>query len=220
MLLSQNIDKPEMIMDWKDFRTMARDLVNEKYIPVFGHFCNELEQVVVECILLAKKKGYEEMTFLINSNGGWNDAFTGIKSMMVITEIKFTGFVTSRARSNGFRLLQHCHRRLAVRNSELLFHWGQTRLDNNEIAALMNGQTWPTEHVIKIRDAIVQEIHERTDVPMKNLYEFALYDRPFTAEEGLALNFLDEIVEDTPQLIKKALSEHPDIPSESKDKKK
>jgi len=206
-----------MIIDWKNFRSMALEMTEKGYIPVFGKFCPELEEVVVESIFQAKKQGKKKVTLLINSNGGQNDSFTAIKSAMVISEMEFTGFVMSRARSNGFRLLQHCHNRLAVRNAELMFHWGQSSLGNSEIASLMDGQTWATDHIVTQRKAMAQEVHERTGVPLNKLYELARYDRMLTAQEGMELNFIDEIVEDTPQAIKKALENAPEPPDDNTD---
>jgi len=194
-----------MIMKWEEYLAMATKMTEEGYIPVFGPFETELEEIVVGCIFLAKSKGQKEITFLINSNGGKSDCFTAIKSAMIISKINFTGFVMSRARSNGFRLLQHCHKRVAVRNAELLFHWGHNPIGNSEIAALINGDKWVIEHIVTSSKATAQEVHERTGIPLKTLYQYALYERPFTAEEALDLKMLDEIVEDFPLSVKKAL---------------
>jgi ATP-dependent protease ClpP protease subunit len=205
--LSSTLGEKKMILDWKQYRGIALSLVDDGYIPVFGDFCNELEEVVVECILAAQKKGKKEISLLINSNGGDDSCFNGIKTAMMLTDIEFTGLVMSRARSNGFRILQHCHKRKAISNANLLWHWGTVGLNNGEIAAIMDGQSWPMERIKVLRDTSLQEIFNRTGVSIEKLMEYALYERDFMASEALELNFIDEILEDVPSKIKKKSSE-------------
>lgn len=199
-------EESNLILDWKQFRELAISLVDDGYILVFGKFCDELEQVVTECILSAQKKGKKQMTMLINSNGGTDTCFNGIKAAMMLTEIEFIGLVMSNAQSNAFRLLQHCHKRKAIRNAFLMWHWGNTGFGNGQIAAVMRGQDWPYKHMKAWRDASLQEIHERTGVSIEELQEFADFERRFMATEALELNFIDEILEDVPAKIKKANS--------------
>jgi len=194
-----------MIADWKDYRQMSLGLVENGYIPVFGEFCPELEEIVVECILMAFKKGKKTMTLLINSYGGKDNSFNGIKAAMTMTGIQFTGLVMSRASSNGFRLLQHCHKRQAIRNAMLMFHWGQWPLGNSELAALLAGQNWPLDLLLEARRTILQEVHQRTGVSIDQLTEFALYERFFTAEQALQLNFIDKVIDDIPTKMKHSL---------------
>lgn len=186
---------------------MALDMAADSYIPIYGEFCKELEEIVVECIELAKRKGKKTVTLLINSNGGSDDSFTSIKGAMEHSKLEFTGFVTARARSNGFRLLQHCHTRVAVRNATLLFHWGYHKLINSDIAALMDGENGPIDYLVNTRKVIAQEVHQRTGVPIKDLYKYALYERQFLAEDARNMNFIDEIVEDVPDRVQKAEKE-------------
>jgi ATP-dependent protease ClpP protease subunit len=198
-----------MISEWKDFREQAIQLFKDGYIPVFGFFVPELEEIVVECILGARKLEIKSMTLLINSNGGANDCFTGIKAAMAESKIEFTGLVMSRAKSNGFRLLQHCHIREAVRNAELLFHWGGGGFNNGEISAIMEDQLWPVEHIKTQRYAMAEEVHQRSGVSMKDLFNYALYERSFTAEEALKLNFLDRVRDELPPKMKKVDASSP-----------
>ncbi len=187
-----------MIKDWKTFRDMALELAKKGFIPVYGDFCVELEEVVTECIFLAQKQGMKSVTLLINSNGGQNDCFTAIRAAMLQSGIEFTGFVMARARSNGFRVLQVCKIRKALSNSELMFHWGQYRLENNELSAIMEGHDWVLEHVRSGRLTMIQEVSDRTGVSVDDLRQYALFERNFSAEEALKVKFVDEVVKDPP----------------------
>ena len=187
-----------MIKDWKVFRDMALEHAKTGVIPVYGEFCIELEEVVVECIWLAQKSGHKKVTLLINSNGGINDCFTSIWAAMIQSGIEFTGLVTARARSNGFRLLQVCKFRKALSNADVMFHWGQYRLDNGEIAAIIAGQDWILERVRNGRMTMLQEVNARTGIPVSDLTQYALYERNFSAEDALKIGFIDEIVKDSP----------------------
>ena len=187
-----------MIKDWKTFRDMALDLTKKGYIPVYGDFCPELEEVVTECIFLIQKQGMKTATLLINSNGGQNDCFTAIRAAMLQAGIEFTGLVMARARSNGFRLLQICKTRKALSNSDLMFHWGQYRLENNELSAIMEGHSWVLRHVRNGRLTMIQEVSKRTGVSIENLRQYALFERNFSAEEALKMNFIDKVVRDPP----------------------
>ena len=187
-----------MIKDWKVFRDIALEHAKAGYIPVYGDFCIELEEVVVECIWFAQKCGHKKVTLLINSNGGTNDCFTAMWAAMIQSGIEFTGLVMARARSNGFRLLQVCKLRKALSNADVMFHWGQYRLDNGEIAAIMAGQSWIAERVRNSRTTMLQEISARTGVSVPDLIQYALYERNFSAEEALRIGFIDEVVQNPP----------------------
>lgn len=198
-----------MIKDWNTFRDMALELVSDGFVPVFGEFCPELEEIVCDCILLAKKKGQKNVTLLINSNGGQNDSLTAIRSSMYQSEIEYTGFVMSRARSNGFRLLQTCKRRVAHSNALLVFHWGHYMLDNSELSAIVKGHSWVAQHIQNVHLTSLEEVNERTGVPIETLIEFATLQRTFTAREALEIGFIDEVVYDIP-VSYQAVKEHLD----------
>lgn len=188
----------QMIKDWNTFRDMALDLTKKGFIPVYGEFCPELDEVITECIFIAQKHGMKEVTLLINSNGGQSDCFTSIRAAMFQSGISFTGLVMARARSNGFRILQVCKTRKALANSEIMFHWGQYRLENSEIAAIMEGHTWVLEHVRRTRSTILSEVSARTGISIVDLQQYALFERNFTAEEALGVGFIDDVVVDPP----------------------
>jgi ATP-dependent protease ClpP protease subunit len=187
-----------MIKDWKTFREMALEYAKRGFIPVYGEFCMELEEVVLECIFFTQIQGMKSVTLLINSNGGSNDCFTAIRAAMLLSGIEFTGFVMARAISNGFRLLQTCKIRKALANSGLMFHWGSYRLMNNELSAIMSNRDWTLEHVRNGLLTTLQEISDRTGVPTKTLCQYALFERDFTADEALTINFVDEVAKEPP----------------------
>lgn len=191
-----------MIVDWKEYRLMALSLLEIGYIPVYGIFCEELKEVIVECINKAMKEGKKEVTLLIDSGGGADSCFNSIKGAMTITNIKFIGLVTGRAASNAFRLLQHCDERKAIRNATLLFHWGSVSFYNNELHAIMTGETWPIDDYVKYRQATLREVHERTGTSEDDLMKYAGQERNFLAESAKEMNWIDEVIVDVPAKVK------------------
>ena len=194
-----------MIKDWNAYADIAFQLLERVgMIPVFGEFKEELEEVVVDCVAKARLKGRKQITFIINSNGGSNDTLTSMRGITILAGLKTVGIVIARARSNGFRLLQLCEKRLAIPGANLMFHWGSCSLGNADISALMDGQDWPIEHIKRVRFAYASEIAARTGISLEALMQYANYERQFTAEQALEVGLLDEII---PRIPEEASSE-------------
>ncbi len=197
-----------MIMDWSEFREMALVLSEIGYIPVFEDLTANLEEIVRECILKLRARDIKEAIFLIDSAGGSNCSFASIKGAMLTSGLTFTGIVLGRACSNAFQLLQQCNKRIAVVDSVLIFHWGSQVLDNQQLAALISGDTWPIEHALNIELVTAQSISERTGVSVEQLKDFAWQEREFSAQEALKMNFIDEILQEVPQNVELVLSKN------------
>lgn len=191
-----------MIIDPVEFRRLAISLASNQCIPIFGEINAQLEEIVIESIFKFRSGGDKKVTLLINSGGGFDYCYTGIKAAMLESGIAFRGLVMSRAHSNGFRILQDCDSRVAVSDATLMFHWGGARLGNSELAALMAGETWPTEAVINTQLLVLRQAIARTGLSEEDLRRFALYERYFSAEEALKFNMIDEIIPDLPARIK------------------
>ena len=191
-------DRPRMIKDWKMYREQALKLAEEGTILVYGEFCPEMEEIVLDALQVARSKGKKEATVLINSNGGKNRAYTTIKSAMALSGMKFTAIVIGAAYSNGFMLLQTCHRRLAVPGSFVMFHWGSSTLLNSELAAIFAGETWPIETMKRSEMQAAEFVANRTGVSIERLIEFALYERNFMVEEAVRVGFLDAVLPELP----------------------
>lgn len=203
-----------MSRDWNEYRKMSHGLYKLGYIPILTEMEENLKNITVNLISKAMSKKVNKLTFLIDSEGGSDSCFNAIKSMMTIAEINFSGLVVGQACSNAFRLLQHCDTRLGIRNATLIFHWGQTQILNGEIAALMDGDTWPIEHILAWRTATLNEVHERTGVNIADLKKFALSERTFMADEALKLNMIDEIIDDLPARVYSELNGHKSLQNE------
>lgn len=115
---------PRMVKDWRTYREQALKLAEEGTIILYGEFCWEMEEIVLDALQVARAKGKKVATVLINSHGGKTNVYTTIKGAMALSGMKFTGIVIGIAASNGFMLLQTCHRRLAIPGSLIMFHWG------------------------------------------------------------------------------------------------
>lgn len=198
-----------MIADPKEFRSLAMQLAEIGYIPVFGEMNENLDEIVVECILKCIQKKVKKVTFLINSGGGFNNTYSAIVAAMYearLADTCFDGLVMGKACSNAFMLLQHCDKRSATRDSMLMFHWGSQKLGNSELSALIAGETWPIEHAKRVEMVTAEIVSDRSGISVEQLISFALYERWFVAEEALAMKFIDEIVQDLPQKVKAGLT--------------
>lgn len=184
-----------MLIDWKEYRAYALEQAKvNSHIPIFGKLTSEICDITQECIHVLTLNGCKCATFLIDSGGGSNDVYTQIKSIMSLSGMDFTGLVTSFAASNAFHLLQACDIRLAMQGTTLLLHWGETRLGNNALNAIMGKNNWPIERIIREQEARMGELHKRTGIEIDQLYAFAADERLFTAEEACNLNFLDRVI--------------------------
>ncbi len=187
-----------MIRDWTLYRENVLRQAGQGIIPIFGKFGEELEEITIDAIEVARQRKLTRVAFWINSFGGANHAYNAIKGAVLISGIIFTGTVFGYAHSNAFQLLQLCSHWQAVRTSSLKFHWGSYTHDNAEIAAILAGAAWPIERVKAVELEEAEFVSRRTGVSLSMLQEFALYDRTFLATEALNMNFLDELLDDLP----------------------
>ncbi len=190
-----------MIKKWETYREEALKMAEEGYILIFGEFCPELEEIVMECLLIAMSKGKKQATLLINSFGGKNHAYNSIKGTMAVSGLKFTGIVLGYAMSNGFHILQLCHKRVATKTSTVMFHFGTAQFSNNEIAAVRRGETWPIDHMLQKEMLEAEAVSKRTKVALKTLIGYAEQERDFTGQEAINAGFLDEVIDDLPAEI-------------------
>jgi ATP-dependent protease ClpP protease subunit len=188
-----------MSIDWKDYRLMALELLKTSYLPIWGEFNQEMEDILVECLTQAQIRKKKKIILLINSQGGWNKTYSALKGMMAGTGIEFTGIVVGQALSNAFNLLQLCAKRKAVPDATLMFHWGQQRLSNSELAALIAGETWPIQRATQAELLTADVVSQRTGIPVEELKVWALHERSFLADEALRHNLIDEVLPHLPQ---------------------
>lgn len=191
-----------MIKDWKSYREQALRMAEDGYILVFGEFCPELEEIVIDSLFLAKSKGKKQVTLLINSFGGKNSAYNSIKGAMTVSGLKFVGIVLGYAKSNAFHLLQLCHKRIALKITTLMFHWGSYQFNNSEISATRRGETWPLDLMIQCELLEAECVSKRTGMPLEKLIEYAEQERNFTGADAVKVGFVDELIDDLPADIK------------------
>jgi ATP-dependent protease ClpP protease subunit len=191
----------EPLMGWEAYRKMALDMTAEGFIPIFGKFDRDLKEVTRECIIFAKSQGKEQISLLIDSGGGQMDTTSTIRACMLLSEIEFTGIVLGRAMSAAFNLLQTCHKRIALPNASLMFHWGSRTFTNSALAALNSGNMHPIESYLKEAAQVVKYISERSGLTEEKLRELATYDMHLTALDGIEMGLLDSLLENLPKNI-------------------
>lgn len=184
---------------------MALAMTRKGYIPVYGDFDSLMEEIVIACITEAQLRGQKELTLLINSDGGGNNAAAAIRSTMTKSGIHFTGYVVSRARSNGLLTLLHCHRRIASFEATLMFHWGYWRFDNGMLAELVeaalmpddekpkDSHLWPVRTVVSALITTAKRVADASNLTLEELVRMAVVERDLRAEEALDMGLIDEI---------------------------
>lgn len=194
---------PPSPYDSRDFVRSVMEMAKLGTIPVVGPFLPEMQQTVVEAIFVAKAsllpQRKEWVTFLIDSNGGYIDMLNGIRAAMVESGMKFRGSVQSKARSAGFMLLQYCNWRVALSNSELLFHYGGAGLWNDELSSIVEDHEYVIKYHKQRLDKMVSDIQTRTGLSKETLHDLAKYQRDILAERALEMNLLDEVITSVPK---------------------
>ena len=194
---------PPSPYDSRDFVRSVMEMAKLGTIPVVGPFLPEMQQTVVEAIFVAKAsllpQRKEWVTFLIDSNGGYIDMLNGIRAAMVESGMKFRGVVQSKARSAGFMLLQYCNWRVALSNSELLFHYGGAGLWNDELSSIVEDHEYVIKYHKQRLDQMVSDIQARTGLSKETLHDLAKYQRDILAERALEMNLLDEVITSVPK---------------------
>jgi ATP-dependent protease ClpP protease subunit len=194
---------PPSPYDSRDFVRSVMEMAKLGTIPVVGPFLPEMQQTVVEAIFVAKAsllpQRKEWVTFLIDSNGGYIDMLNGIRAAMVESGMKFRGSVQSKARSAGFMLLQYCNWRVALSNSELLFHYGGAGLWNDELSSIVEDHEYVIKYHKQRLDQMVSDIQARTGLSKETLHDLAKYQRDILAERALEMNLLDEVITSVPK---------------------
>jgi len=194
---------PPSPYDSRDFVRSVIEMAKLGTIPVVGPFLPEMQQTVVEAIFVAKAsllpQRKEWVTFLIDSNGGYIDMLNGIRAAMVESGMKFRGSVQSKARSAGFMLLQYCNWRVALSNSELLFHYGGAGLWNDELSSIVEDHEYVIKYHKQRLDQMVCDIQARTGLSKETLHDLAKYQRDIFAERALEMNLLDEVITSVPK---------------------
>ena len=189
--------------DSRDFCRSVLEMAKMGTIPVIGPFVPEMQQSVVEAIFVAKSallpQRKEWVTFLIDSNGGYVDMLNGIRAAMLESGLKFRGSVQSKARSAGFMLLQYCNWRVALSNSELLFHYGGAGLWNDELSSIVEDHEYVIRYHKQRLEQMVTDLQNRTGLAREILHDLAKYQRDILAEKALEMNLIDEIVNSVPK---------------------
>lgn len=203
-----------MIVDYVKFRDNALLMAEGGYVPIFGEFLEPLGEVVNECIWKIKRASKKDAILLIDSNGGDNAVFSSIRATMVESGLIFRGLVLGKAYSNGFNILQACHKREILSGANVLFHWGSQQIGNNMLNALINGKKWVPEYIVEKELVVLRFVSKRTGISEKVLMELAAEERMIPAKFALELGMVDEIIDTIPVEVSTALKEvRTDIPA-------
>jgi ATP-dependent protease ClpP protease subunit len=189
---------PPSPYDSRDFKISVFEMAKTGVIPVVGYFGPEMAETVVQAIFIAKeamlKTRQEWATFLIDSNGGSVDHLNSIRSAMIESGLKFKGSVQSKARSAGFILLQYCHWRKALSNSELLFHFGGAGMSNDDLATVVEDTEWVIRYHKMRLDQVISDICQRSGLSKETVFDLGKYQKDILAEKAMEMGLLDEVI--------------------------
>jgi ATP-dependent protease ClpP protease subunit len=179
------------------FIKAAKESASIGKVMVNGRFNHEMQDLVVDCIYIAKqnlllqKKVWCQL--LIDSNGGDTNVLNSIRFAMHDSGLKFHGIVQSRARSCGFDLLQSCNWRSALSNSEILTHYGYDNLSNNQFSGLLENHEYVINYHRTRLDQYNRDLAARSGLSLEKIHELNRFERNILAEEALSLGLIDEI---------------------------
>lgn len=184
------------ITDWDAFVQMSQRCAEQGTVLVYGEFTDQLMQLVRQSIHTIVAAGFPHITLRINSMGGDDDAYRGIVGALYEAELVTTGVVEGVAESNAAFLLEKLSNRYMRPGTSLMFHYGGTELDNQELAAILDGENWVLE---KLRMFFLGEFPEivkrsRGKISLKLLKEICRQERRLEAQQALTLGLIDKIV--------------------------
>jgi ATP-dependent protease ClpP protease subunit len=183
----------------EDFIKNSLDEAKFGRVPIYGEFDQNLENLVIKCILIASRSEKLETpgwcTLFIDSKGGSIPSQLRILSTMKESKLKFKGYVVYKAISSGFNLLQNCDWREGNPYSQYLFHYGDRgyNLNNHQQALLLEGNFDRIKLINEENRVRLEETSQRTKLTVTELHELAKKDKYLTASEALEFGFIDEI---------------------------
>lgn len=183
-------------VNWEKYREDALKLVREKQaIPLMGEICEELEAIVIECLMEANFRDLKKVTLVINSNGGNLSSAHGIANTIRLSKTKVVGVVLSKAKSAAMMILQACSERIACSGATMLMHWGRTNFLNYELDAIMRGEgDWVIRQVIERNEDLVAALMNKSKLTKDQIWEMCRQERNLSAREALEFDLIDRIV--------------------------
>ncbi|MBU0650087.1 ATP-dependent Clp protease proteolytic subunit [Patescibacteria group bacterium] len=187
-----------MDVNWGKYRDDALSAVrNRGVIPISDEITTELSTIVSECALEAMLRRIKRLTVLIDSCGGNTNAGIGIAnalSLIAANGVEVTGLVLSRAFSSAFMILQSCQTRVACRGACLMMHWGQTRLQNDELNAIMKGEEdWVLAQIRDSRREMIAIFAKRSGLEEEVLWRMCEQEMWLYPTRAKELNLIDRI---------------------------
>jgi ATP-dependent protease ClpP protease subunit len=197
----------------EEYVAIAHEYATKGKIMCQGQFNRDMEELVPNLIYVAgvaaKERGQEWLTIQINSYGGEVAVLDAIRAAMYETRLKFVGFVMTRAMSAAFDLLQHCDWRVGLSGMLLMAHYGNTGMSNAMLAVLHESPKMALELERARIEESLQFYARRSGLPAKRIHELCRSDIRFTANQALAMGFLDEVIEPAPTRSTRPPADYP-----------
>jgi ATP-dependent protease ClpP protease subunit len=189
-----------MNTNWDKYHDDAVRAVRDKgVIPIVTDIKPELASIVIECVLEAILRNIKNITVLIDTNGGEVKAGISIANSLALAAangVDVRGLVLSKASSAGFIILQACNQRIACRGSSLMVHWGQSSLQNRDIAEIVSGKECQAlEQIINSRNEMLAMLVTRSGLAEEKIREMCDNETSLYPQQAMDLNLLDSITD-------------------------
>jgi len=182
---------------------IRNDLLNSGILYLHGKIDDRMASDFGKAMIwLNNKRWHEyhrkEIVLYIDSYGGAIHAAMSIYDMIYCSPVPVTGIVYRQAYSAAAVILQACHERVAMQNADLLFHpciFDMVEFHHIDEEEMKSSLRLPRER----ENSIKRIVAVRSGKSEEDAWAFIKEERYISAEEALALGFVDRVIYSIPE---------------------
>lgn len=198
-------EKPENVKKLSSIDTTRFN--SQGMIIIDGEFNHQLAGNIhtqfESAIQAATKMNRDYVILIIDSIGGFIAILNKIIGLMHLyrpkPDFKYVGVAIGLCNSSGFNLLQNCDWRVGLSSSSYVFHFGSKRFGNQALSNAISDPEWYLKSEYSYLTSWLQIISKRSGQSIEFLKMIARMETQMTPEIALEYNFIDEIVDCTPE---------------------
>lgn len=179
---------------WEEIKIkFANSLIERRKIYLGGDIEGGLANQVGKMILYLNSKGSEEISLVINSDGGSVSAGLDIYDVIRYSPAPVNGIVYRRANSMATVILQGCAKRIAMPHAVFAFHKLQLSIsgDWDELEETLKNKT---DEMRKYQDELYKILSFRSRLEIEKIKEICKKKMTLSAVQMKNLGLIDEIV--------------------------
>lgn len=166
----------------------------QRTILLLDEVNGESQTRITQAILGLNLVGVEPITLFIDSTGGEGRSSDWIVDAIRCSKAPVNGIVVGTAYSASFWILQNCYRRIAYPHARIMTHgfrFASLRTDQANFRQIIREAKEQHAKILELTS-------RRTRLPIKVWRRWSRQEKSFSAQEALALNLIDEIVQPKP----------------------